>query len=135
MKYYIRHILSNVWLLLLLLVLGVGLAVAQPDVVPAEAPTFPLILLVPYLIGTVIHWLKKWTETKLQTGTGISFGTWFGKDIVMTLVGLVAGVSTLWALFTANPEFYLAGNLGVWIQVIITGIAGDTLNTVNTSKT
>lgn len=112
----------------------VPLAFGQPDETPpAPAPEFPMSLLIPYFAGVIIHWGKKYVESKIQGGTVMTFGHWFGDQWYFTLTSFVVGVSALVGLFNANPEFYMQPNIGVWMQVVMTGIAGATLNTARTA--
>lgn len=95
------------------------------DVPKADpAPSFPFLLLIPYVLGVLAHWLKKYTIE----GMGATLWQWLFKNFGWSITSLVAGIVAVWGIYTANPSALVAGNLGSWIIVFTTAMAADTLN-------
>ena len=116
------------WLIIALVVICTTVVLADPNDVPPVAQDFPFILILPYILGKIAHWYKKWQKD----GAGITFWAWWLTDPVSTVVTLVVGISAFMAMYALNPAMYLLDTAGhitaSFIAVFLNAIAADTLN-------
>jgi predicted MFS family arabinose efflux permease len=110
-------------LLLIITAFMVTMALAQGDEAPSAM--FPIILFVPYALGVLVHWAKKWKEDSVQN----SFGSWFFTNIGLTIGTTIAGVASIWAIYSqvGNGGLYPV-TLGSWLAVFYIGLGADSFN-------
>lgn len=105
-------------MLMVLTALAVHFAMAQPgDVTPPAG--FNYIFFVPYLIGTLLHWFKKYKET----GGTVTFGAWYFNNLFMSVTSLAVGVGTMYLALggmQSNPQ--------TWLLAFWNGVGADSIN-------
>lgn len=123
-------------LLVMMVVISIDVALignivfAQDDTLPGGDPTipaepvFPYILLIPYFIGTFVHWIKKYMENPNMT-----FINWFLKNIIWSISTIVAGIGSIWAMWLVSGHSGLYPvTIGSWIAVWWIGVGADSFN-------
>ena len=95
----------------------------------AEPAAFPLLLLVPYGLGVLAHWVKKYQ----LDGAGIPLFPWLFTNFAWTIGSLIGGLSAVYGIFALNPAAMVGGNPGSWLQVFLVAMAADGFN--QSSKT
>src|ERR1041385_4041808 len=99
---------------------ALGYGQAPDGVVPAPDDNFPFVLLIPYFIGTTLHFLKKMQEA------AVSFQAWFVQNGIMTVVSLAMGLGSLfgtWAM--ANHGGFSPVTPATWLAVFWMGFGAD----------
>lgn len=118
------------WILFALVVLSVTIAVADPnDVSPAQVvQDFPIILAIPFILGKIAHWYKKWQFEKIQ----VNFLQWWFSDAVSSVITILVSLSVFMGQYALNPSLYAMSSfsqaISVWITVFLSAVAVDTLN-------
>lgn len=92
-------------------------ASAQGDVAPPLG--FAPIFFLPFAVGMIAHWIKKFTET----GGTITFATWYLNNFGWTMAALVVGLTALYgAVNGLLPSFQ------TFLTAFLVGFAADSVN-------
>ena len=101
--------------MLLMASVNIGFAFLQSSATVVSAPTsVPILLWIPFVLGFIAHWAKKYFEDKVAN----SFFNYFLTGVLATISTVIGGFSTFIGMYLANPLGYpenLAGYLGVFL--------------------
>jgi hypothetical protein len=99
-----------------------GILVFSQTEAPVPVPAdFPLVLLVPLIIGMVLHWLKGYGRGTIT----VNFFQYILDSLGQTITALLGAVASFIGLYSANPIAYDPHNVTAWISVILIGYSFD----------
>ena len=128
----LQRLLRRYWIALLMVLMVVVYAVAQTPAAPTTPSVpFPWVLAVPYFIGVIVHWYKKYK----MDGVKIPFSQWYGNNIGFTVSSLVIGWGSVTAIWAMNPAALPIDNPASYLQIFMLAIGADTVNQSNTGTT
>jgi len=111
---------------------GYGIAYAftqttpdDPTAGPVMTIGFPILLLIPYLLGAFLHWFKKYQ----LDGMNVTFGAWLFKNIIWSATAFVVGLGSVFVMWASNNYGGLYPiTIGSCIAVFWVGFGADSIN-------
>lgn len=106
-------------------------AMFQTDPVPGDTSEFPYILLLPYLIGIIVHWYKNYQLGGVQ----VNFFSYMFTDLAGTIISLVVGIGSLVGMYAVSGHGGLFPvTIASWLTAFYVGIGADTINSGMSTK-
>jgi len=122
---YAKHSVRIGFLLLMLLVPIVTFGMFQDPGTVIPPASLPFILFVPYLLGIVLHWAKKY----MADGLNLNLASYLVGNLIGTIISIVVGLSSLATMYASEGHGGLYPlTLASWIAAFWVGVGADTIN-------
>lgn len=96
---------------------------------PAAPADVPYVLFVPYLLGIIVHWGKKYT----MDGVTANLWTWITQNFFSTIVSVVIGIGSLATMYGTDGHGGLFPvTVASWVAAFWVGFGSDSLNNAGT---